>query len=131
MDGISSEPDKGVRVTVALAGYLALHRTRNLRATAFETLSKEILGVLRPAECTCDPGELPRARYRQVKDLSNRLKNGVFGDSQSVRSRYAVNLLNGLVPDGYEVKTPRKILDRFFTLFDELEIDSKIGKKGD
>ena len=120
LEGISALPEGADRTTAAFVIYLAVHKTRNLRATTFETLAQEIRHILKPGEYSHEPDDCPRERYRQVKDACAKLSKGDNDNPVSVRNRYAVNLLQGLLPDGYQQKAPGKILNQFFNLWDRL-----------
>lgn len=121
LDGLGSEHDKGARVSAALAIYLALHHKRDLRATVYETLAQELRDILRPGKFSQDAGDCPRERYNRVKELCGKLHNQA-NDHTRIRNSYAANLLKGLLPDGYETLTPKKVCDRFVGLWDRFQI---------
>ena len=121
LDGLSAIGGQGRRTTAALAIYLAVHKTRNLRATVFETLAQDLRRILKPMGYSHDGDDLPRNRFRSIKEICKKLEKDAKG-STGIRDRYAMNLLMGLIPDGYESHTPRQIYDIFKGFYDRLHV---------
>ena len=108
LDAVANQAEVGRRAAVALPIYLAVHKKRNLQATAYESLSITIQRILKSGEFNHPPDDCPRPTYRKVKDLCANLEKGIKG-SDGFRNRYAINLLQGLLPDGYSEISPGKV----------------------
>lgn len=119
LDALGSQEDSSLRKAVALAIYAALHRRRNLQATVYETLAQELRPILRPVRQSHDPGHCTRARYRQVKAACDELI-AESGPKNSLRNRYGQNLLQGLLPGGFQAVTPRQVRALFCGIWDQL-----------
>lgn len=122
LDGLSAQADRGRRTTAALAIYLAVHKKRNLRATVFETLAQDLRIILKPWGYSHEGDDFPRQRYRSIKEICNKLEKDTTNSNQ-IRDRYAMNLLMGLIPDGYESLTPRQIYDLFKSFCDRMHVE--------
>jgi MoxR-like ATPase len=118
-DALAAQTEPSCRTAIALAIYAAVHRTRNLHATVFETMAQDIRKVLRPGQYSHSGEGARRDRYRRVKDLCAKLEKEDSNGSQQ-RNQYAMNLLQGLLPDGYGTVTPDKVLKLFLSVYDQL-----------
>lgn len=119
LDALAEQQDIAHRKAVALTIYLAVHRTRDLQATVYETLAQELRPILEPGEHEHDPDACSRVRYRQVKKLCAELDAQENG-GQSLRIKYGRNLLQGLLDGGFESKTPRQVYGFFCRVWDQL-----------
>jgi hypothetical protein len=119
LEALANEPHPGKRRAIALAMYAAVHKTRSLQAAVYETLSQAIGDALIPSDQSLYDDDFPRAKYRQVADLCEQLEREST-PATKVRDAYALNLLNSLIPEGYGVLTPRKVLDVFQGIWKKL-----------
>jgi hypothetical protein len=106
------------RTAFALVTYLALQKRGGVRATVVESLAKDARRGLVPrqANLSLGPKHLPLAR------AVGSLKSGFAKNppaSERVRNSYLSNLLEGLLPDGYETTGPDDTAQFFLKVWDQ------------
>jgi MoxR-like ATPase len=128
LDSLSAVEQDWVKSCLAFVSYLALHRTRSLMATAYETLATYVRPLLEPhtgAETVYDA--TARARCRSARDMAARLRSNARAD-QAFRARAKANLLSALIPTAYGQVTPSEVGKLFDRMLDRL--GDKVPAKG-
>jgi len=120
LDGVEGVQPEAHRTAAALATYLALHRVRALPATAVESLARRISRVLTPAHRTLAMASAQVGLAREVGSLEAETA------PETPRGAYTRNLLEALLPDGYDGTTPRAVRDFFASLWERLGIDGAL-----
>jgi len=121
LDAVAAEPIEAHRTATALAAYLAVHRNRAIPGTVVETLANDIQRVLHPAE----ERELVRASLATASNEVGAICGELTDDTahpEFIRDTYTRNLLNSLLPDGYDTTTPRKTAEIFQKLWANLDL---------
>jgi MoxR-like ATPase len=126
IEAVSTRPEGPERTTAALALYAVLHRARNLRATAIETLVQEARTALTPGRREVSPGGCARTTYTQARKLARALRAEAGPDRE--RDRFAANLIESLIPGGFPGTTPKKVVDRFKEIW--TQCGNEVEKKG-
>jgi len=117
LDALSNLPDDTARTIFSFVVYAAVHGTREIRATVYETMARYLQSVLKPGNYHLDDG--PSTKYAAIKALIegfNKDSNGTI----NLRDRYAANLLNGLFPQGFLHRSPRQIYESYRGLWDRV-----------
>ena len=99
----------------------AVHRNRAIPGTVVETLANDIQRVLHPAE----ERELVRASLATASNEVGAICGELTDDTahpEFIRDTYTRNLLNSLLPDGYDTTTPRKTAEIFQKLWANLDL---------
>lgn len=117
LDAISNEPDDNARTVFSLVVYAAVHESRDIRATVYETMSRYLQKVLKTGTRHLSDG--PSTKYLAIKSLIENLPRGSDG-TVCLRDRYAANLLNGLFPEGFKNKSPKQVYETYRTLWDRV-----------
>jgi len=114
LDALANQPDDTARSIFSLVVYAAVHESREIRATVYETMSRYLQKILRPGVTHLQDG--PVTKYAEIKALIDEFPKAPDG-SLSLRDRYAANLLNGLFPAAFRRTPPREIYARFKDLW--------------
>ena len=124
LEAVAAQPTEAHRVAVALAVYLATHRNRSIPGTVVETLAGEIERVIQPREKKESVHSSGVSIYREAGQLCATLADS--GHTQAeVRDRYTRNLLQGLLPDGFQKTSPSAIKAFFEDVWQRLEFALK------
>lgn len=117
LDALSNQPDDTARTIFSLVVYAAVHGTREIRATVYESMARYLQKVLKPGTYHLNDG--PTTKYTAIKTLIDGFHKDPDG-AIAVRDRYAANLLNGLFPEGFLHKSPRQVYVSFRALWDKI-----------
>ncbi len=127
LDAVASRKREAERTAVALGCYLAVHRDRAVPATVIETLGHHARGALVPDERTLGAGRRTPSgpSVVAVRDIVGRLKTkaGIDGPA-CVRDRYLANLLESLLPDGFDGASPDRVAELFLEIWARFHLDS-------
>jgi len=123
-DALSSESNDSLRIALSLALYVRVVRRVNVHAGIVEMMGRDLRKVLSPYNLIYQAEDLtedkcPRERYRQANRICEKLLEEAQNGA-SERNRYAHNLLQGLIPAGYEQLSPRDVLDKFNYIWDAM-----------
>ena len=120
LEAVAAQSSEAHRVAVALAAYLSVHQNRSIPGTVVETLAREIQRVIQPREKTEAIHSSIASHHREVGQLCATLTES--GNTPSAaRDRYTRNLLQGLLPDGFQNTSPSAVKDFFEDLWKRLE----------
>ena len=114
LDALADQPDDTARSIFSLVVYAAVHESREIRATVYETMSRYLQKILRPGVTHLKDG--PVTKYAEIKALIAEFPKTPDG-TLCLRDRYAANLLNGLFPAAFRQTPPREIYARFKDLW--------------
>jgi hypothetical protein len=112
---VASRPTEPQRAAIALVVYLSLRSSRRIAATAAETLASQLTRVLRPFTTTHQVYGKELQNCREVASMCS-------GLADSPRDKYARNLLNAFLPDGYTDITPRELHGEFIRLWERFGV---------
>lgn len=121
-NALASESNASLRTALSLVVYVRIARRMNLDAFVMEMMARELRNVIVPYNRVYQGRwdiNCPRHRVRQVEDLCKKLLEEV-GNGSTERNRYANNLLQGLLPDGYEHIPPSDVLNKFNYIWDAM-----------
>ena len=90
-------------------------RNNTIAATAAETLASQLSRVLRPFTTTHNVYGKELQSCRQAALVCSGLKD-------TSRDKYARNLLNAFLPDGYGDITPQELHAEFIRLWDRFQV---------
>lgn len=117
LDALSNLPDDTARTIFSLVVYAAVQRTREIRATVYETMARYLQKILKPGIYHLNDG--PSTKYAAIRSLIDGFHKDPDG-TIAVRDRYAANLLNGLFPEGLLHKSPKQVYESFRALWDRV-----------
>ncbi len=123
LEAVASRPSEPQRAAIALVLYLSLRSSKRIAATAAETLASQLSRVLRPFTTTHQVYGKELQSCREVASVCS-------GLTDTPRDKYARNLLNAFLPDGYTDITPRELHAEFIGLWERFGVviaDSKNG----
>jgi MoxR-like ATPase len=115
LEAIASRPTAAQKAAIALVLYLALRSSSRIAATAAETLASQLTRVLRPFTATHNVYGKELQSCRQTALICSGLED-------TPRDKYARNLLNAFLPDGYADITPQELHAEFVRLWERFEI---------
>src|SRR6202030_2777134 len=108
-------PTGAQKAAIALVLYLALRSSSRIEATAAETLASQLSRVLRPYTTTHNVYGKELQSCRQTALICSGLKD-------TPRDKYARNLLNAFLPDGYADISPQELHAEFVRLWERFEV---------
>jgi hypothetical protein len=120
---VASRATEPQRAAIALVLYLALRSSRRIAATAAETLASQLSRVLHPFTTTHKVYGKELQNCREVASLCSGLEN-------TFRDKYARNLLNAFLPDGYAEITPQELHAEFIGLWERFRVTISGAKNG-
>lgn len=125
LQAVTSREIPAHRTTVALAAYLWVHDRRDVAATTIEMLAREVRRVLVPAERTVYARMNKLAPAQIVGRLVSQIaaEEDDADEASARRNRYLRNLLESLLPDGFQGSSPDEIADLFKSLWGRLWLD--------
>jgi MoxR-like ATPase len=115
LEAVASRPTGAQKAAIALVLYLALRSSSRIAATAAETLAGQLSRVLRPFTTTHNVYGKELQSCRQSALVCSGLKD-------TPRDKYARNLLNAFLPDGYADITPQELHAEFIRLWERFEV---------
>jgi MoxR-like ATPase len=115
LEAVASRPTAAQKAAISLVLYLALRSSSRIAATAAETLASQLSRVLRPFTVTHNVYGKELQSCRQAALVCSGLKD-------SPRDKYARNLLNAFLPDGYADITPQELHAAFVRLWERFEV---------
>jgi hypothetical protein len=115
LEAVASRPVGAQKAAIALVLYLALRSSSRIAATAAETLASQLSRVLRPFTTTHNVYGKELQSCRQAALVCSGLKD-------TARDKYARNLLNAFLPDGYAEITPQELHAEFITLWERFGV---------
>jgi hypothetical protein len=123
IEAVASRATEPQRAAIALVLYLALRSSRRIAATAAETLASQLSRVLHPFATTHKVYGKELQNCREVASLCSGLEN-------TFRDKYARNLLNAFLPDGYAEITPQELHAEFIGLWERFRVTISGAKNG-
>ena len=115
LEAVASRPTGAQKAAIALVLYLALRSSSRIAATAAETLASQLSRVLRPFTTTHNVYGKELQSCRQAALVCSGLKD-------TPRDKYARNLLNAFLPDGYADITPQELHAEFIRLWERFGV---------
>jgi MoxR-like ATPase len=115
LEAVASRPTGAQKAAIALVLYLALRSSNRIAATAAETLAGQLSRVLRPFTTTHNVYGKELQSCRQAALVCS-------GLTDTPRDKYARNLLNAFLPDGYAEITPQELHAEFVRLWERFEV---------
>jgi MoxR-like ATPase len=115
LEAVASRPTGVQKAALALVLYLALRSASRIAATAAETLASQLSRVLRPFTSTHNV-------YGKELQSCRLAASVCSGLTDTPRDKYARNLLNAFLPDGYAEITPLELNAEFITLWDRFGV---------
>jgi MoxR-like ATPase len=115
LEAVASRPTGAQKAAIALVLYLALRSSRRIAATAAETLANQLSRVLRPFTTTHNVYGKELQSCRQTALICSGLQD-------TPRDKYARNLLNAFLPDGYTDITPQELYAEFIRLWERFQV---------
>ncbi len=116
LEAVATQPTDEERAALSLVLYLRLRNGKRIAATAAETLGTQLARVLTPATSTYEVYGRQLTNCREVAALCSEL-------GECLRDRYARNLLNAFLPDGFTALEARHLRDRFFALWEKFGLE--------
>jgi hypothetical protein len=123
LEAVASRPTGAQKAAIALVLYLTLRSSSRIAATAAETLASQLARVLRPFTTTHNVYGKELQSCRQAALVCSGLKD-------SPRDKYARNLLNAFLPDGYGEVTPQELHAEFIALWERFGVAIADPKNG-
>jgi|GEM_PF-213488 len=122
LDALTSAEHDGLRTATALALYLGLQRVHGLPAVVVETLAQDARRALVTVNRTLAIPGRDMGPARDVGRITAAAKvQG--GRPVQLRDRYAFNLLQSLLPDGYAGTSPDEVHGLFTDLWTRFDLD--------
>ena len=115
LEAVASRPTEAQRAAIALVLYLSLRSSRRIAATAAETLASQLSRVLRPFTTTHNVYGKELQSCREAASVCSGLED-------TPRDKYARNLLNAFLPDGYSDITPQELHAEFIRLWERFGV---------
>jgi MoxR-like ATPase len=115
LEAVASRPTGAQKAAIALVLYLALRSSSRIAATAAETLAGQLSRVMCPFTTTHNVYGKELQSCRQWALVCSGLKD-------TPRDKYARNLLNAFLPDGYADITPQELHAEFIRLWERFEV---------
>ena len=123
LEAVASRPTEAQRSAIALVLYLSLRSARRIAATAAEILASQLSRVLRPFATTHNVYGKELQNCREVASLCS-------GLNDTPRDKYARNLLNAFLPDGYAEIAPQQLHAEFIGLWERFGVTTTAAKNG-
>jgi MoxR-like ATPase len=115
LEAVASRPTGAQKAALALVLYLVLRSSNRIAATAAETLAGQLSRVLRPFTTTHNVYGKELQSCRQAALVCSGLR-------ETPRDKYARNLLNAVLPDGYADITPQELHAEFINLWERFGV---------
>jgi hypothetical protein len=115
LEAVASRPTRAQKAAIALVLYLSLRSSSRIAATAAETLASQLSRVLRPCTTTHNVYGKELQSCRQAALVCSGLKD-------TPRDKYARNLLNAFLPDGFADITPQELHAEFIRLWERFQV---------
>jgi hypothetical protein len=103
--------------------YLSLRSSRRIAATAAETLASQLSRVLRPFTTTHNVYGKELQSCREAASVCSGLED-------TPRDKYARNLVNAFLPDGYSDITPQELHAEFIRHWEHFGVTIAHAKNG-